>query len=200
MEQLRSSQHEDRSLLVWYPIHSDIPPQFLYGCIDIPFCYSLLLHQSKTSCLLTLDGLFNCILAALALTGGLWAGLRTASGLSSWSSSAPLISHGWRQRGHRSWDRCCCSHFMIQCIWKWWSHLPQTGGHSSPGILQYGHVPSNGCRQIPQSSSLTFHFQIATACQWFTLTLIGIFQADNDWNNRFFSRPERWSVDALDTW
>lgn len=59
---------------------------------------------------------------------------------------------------------------------------PRTIGHSSPGYLQLGHVPSNETRQIPQSSSTsvevavssgsTFQCHVANPCQSMMLTFM----------------------------
>lgn len=82
--------------------------------------------------------------------------------------------------GQRPRDSSCSSHWWMQWRWKLWVHpLPNTRGQSSPGYLQLGHVPSNGTRQIPQSSSppslwAALQCHVATPCQFRMCTFMAI--------------------------
>eukprot|EP00929_Paragymnodinium_shiwhaense_P103870 TRINITY_DN67708_c0_g1_i1.p2 TRINITY_DN67708_c0_g1~~TRINITY_DN67708_c0_g1_i1.p2 ORF type:complete len:102 (+),score=4.24 TRINITY_DN67708_c0_g1_i1:169-474(+) len=68
-----------------------------------------------------------------------------------------------RHIGQRLLSACSLfSHFMMQWMWKWWPHSPQTGGQSSPGILHSGQQASKGPRQMLQHSSSTSHCHVAT--------------------------------------
>ena len=78
-----------------------------------------------------------------------------------------------RHRGHvgSSWFS---NHFSMHSKWKQCLHLlPHTTGDSSPGKFEEGAHSSRWVRQIPQTSSWSFHVQFAT--KWTDLALIWVF-------------------------
>lgn len=110
---------------------------------------------------------------------------------------AALNSQGCRQMGHVA-SVCPRVHFWMHCRWNGWEQTPQLTELSSPGYFWSGAQPSNGERQMPQTSSPAPQVQEATACHFVILIFRAMLVQTNTMSRRQIRNEAFISCDEVD--